>query len=499
MSVAPNSSIDNRDEQRFDRGAWLTLAAAIVLLILPLVTTLISFSLPSDGWYESPAPNNLAVIIIHTNLTNLASPLRQGDSVVGINGVQFKKGHYPDLSRDLKLGQIVRYTLQRDGQTLDVPVPLVQRPPLGIVRYVVDMAKSDLILGLMPPLCMLLTAFVFFRRPRDTAARLMFLMFTYFFAELWLNFPGWGSMYVPTYPLPLAYSILFYDSAWPWIFGSALIYLGLVFPVRQALLVRFPRLLPLLLYALPALIILVSTWFFLTTLEIKWMNLYALVLVVTYLGAVLTLIVTLIHNFRTIRDPINRLQLRWIALGMGVGLGGLLFLYVVTGLLILMGTSETVIGVLKFIQSALLLVFPISFAIAILRYRLWDIDVIIRRTLVYAALTATLGLVFFGSVILLQRLLGKLTGVEDSPIAIVISTLAIAALFTPLRRRIQNDIDRRFFRKKYDAARTLEAFSTSVREDVELEQLTAHLLAVVGETMQPESVSLWLKDSGKRK
>jgi hypothetical protein len=137
---------------------------------------------------------------------------------------------------------------------------------------------------------------------------------------------------------------------------------------------------------------------------------------------------------------------------------------------------------------------PIAIGIAILRYRLYDIDLLINRTLVYGALTLMLALVYFGGVTATQVVFRALTGQEEQPqLTIVVSTLVIAALFTPLRRRIQSFIDRRFYRNKYDARKTLEAFSAKLRNDADLEALSDDLVGIVRETMQPAHVSLWLR------
>jgi len=158
-------------------------------------------------------------------------------------------------------------------------------------------------------------------------------------------------------------------------------------------------------------------------------------------------------------------------------------------------TSVGWLGEISFVLSMMGLVcLPIAVGIAILRYRLYEIDIIINRTLVYGPLTATLALVYFGGVATTQLVFRALTGQHQQPqLAVVISTLVIAALFNPLRRRIQSLIDRRFYRRKYDARKTLESFSARLRDETDLQALNDGLVGVVRETMQPVHVSLWLR------
>jgi peptidoglycan/LPS O-acetylase OafA/YrhL len=141
-----------------------------------------------------------------------------------------------------------------------------------------------------------------------------------------------------------------------------------------------------------------------------------------------------------------------------------------------------------------MLTFPAAIGIAILRYRLWDIDILIRRTLQYSILTGVLGLVYFGGVTVLQSLFSTISG-QESPAALVISTLGIAALFNPLRRRTQDFIDRRFYRRKYNAEKVLADFAAITRQGADLEQLAGHLNVTLQETLQPDQIGLWLKSA----
>ena len=203
--------------------------------------------------------------------------------------------------------------------------------------------------------------------------------------------------------------------------------------------------------------------------------------------------VALLLRYRSARSLL-RLQIRWFVSGS--------ILFVILNFLpvffISGGNSKFQIAI-SAIGFAAIIPLYLAVGIAVLRYRLYEIDIIIRKTLVYAALTVTLGLVFFGGVTLLQRVVGGLTGTEDSPVAIVLSTLAIAALFSPLRRRIQDFIDRRFYRRKYNAEQALADFAATARNETDLEALSGKLVEVVQETMQPERLGLWLKHTKNMK
>jgi hypothetical protein len=192
-----------------------------------------------------------------------------------------------------------------------------------------------------------------------------------------------------------------------------------------------------------------------------------------------------------------RQQIKWIALaGSFVGM----LLSTVLGVIIVsevMGGSGGItplwLQILLFVMVLSFTGVPVAIGFAVLKYRLYDIDLLINRTLVYGSLTVSLAVVYFGGVTVTQAIFRALTGQEEQPqLAVVVSTLVIAALFNPLRRRIQSIIDRRFYRHRYDAAKTLEAFSTKLRDETNLEALNNELVGVVRETMQPAHVSLWL-------
>jgi MFS family permease len=205
-----------------------------------------------------------------------------------------------------------------------------------------------------------------------------------------------------------------------------------------------------------------------------------------FLGALPVLllgVVSLVVRYRQANDTAKQ-QMKWLMLTLGLPLAAFSLL---AGL-----DDWTDLALSNEVWGALYLIIPAGLGIALLRYNLFDVDTVIRKTAQYAIVTGLLALLYFGIVVLLQRWFSDVSG-QTSPIAVVLSTLLIAAMFNPIRKRVQDFIDRRFYRRKYDAEKILNQFAATVRDEPDLDQLATELLRVIQETMQPEHVSLWLR------
>jgi hypothetical protein len=201
-----------------------------------------------------------------------------------------------------------------------------------------------------------------------------------------------------------------------------------------------------------------------------------------------------IYRYRKVSTPAQRQQTKWIVYGLAVGFLGFLAIAALSNV---PGPAvqKTIIyqAIESFLLYGFLLLVPVSIGLAILRYRLYEVDLLINRTLVYGSLTLSLVALYVGGVVGLEALFRGLTG-QRSDLAIAIVTLTVAALFNPWRYQLQRFIDRRFYRHKYDASRILTTFTTQLRDEVDLDELSGNLVTVLQETVQPASVSLWLAE-----
>ncbi len=201
----------------------------------------------------------------------------------------------------------------------------------------------------------------------------------------------------------------------------------------------------------------------------------------TFLVVIGGMLVVQIYRYRRVSTPTQRQQTKWVVYGVTLGVGGFVLLILLRDFFPSLSPTGSLADLIaRAAMNGLVLLLPFSIGVAVWRSRLWEIDRIINQTLVYATLTVTLALVYAALLIGLPLLVHELTGqIANSPLILVGSTLAIAALFQPLRKRIQQVIDRRFYRRKYDAARTLVAFSATLRSEVDLHELSEQILAVV--------------------
>jgi hypothetical protein len=459
------------DETRFERGAWLAVGASAALLLTMLLVNIYRYQRPTDGWVI-----NSDIPAVTENLLGLPSMLQPDDILVSIDGISVAELPAPQ-PENWRAGGTVQYTVQRGEQALTIPVPIGNWNLSAIGQGLLDYWGSNLI-GL---LYFLIGAFVFVRRPRNLAAQVL-LFFGTVSLVMNLVFIVPESLSDTLDPFASIGVVLLGYYIWGILLFPTLLLFSLVFPRPKRPFRTHPWLTLALLYLLePLLILLIGG----PTAEAGPVVGFGLVAVYGLLT-----VASVIHTIITERRaPVERAQILWVGLGVGL-VAGYQFLENTLGFLIFPGPSPWWVNSFHgFVSLAL----PVTIAIAILRFRLFDIDVIIRRTLVYGALTFTLGLVYFGSVLVLQTLFQAFTHEGQSPLALVVSTLLIAALFNPVRLRLQRSIDRRFYRRKYDAELTLATFASELRQEVNLDDLQALVLAVVQETMQPEHTSLCLR------
>ena len=217
-----------------------------------------------------------------------------------------------------------------------------------------------------------------------------------------------------------------------------------------------------------------------------------------FLGIVVSVTWSLVYRYRRFSTPEQRRQTKWVVFGTALAVAGSFPFQLPVDLYLLDGDTPLVLLLFNIGFTLSFLLIPLSVGVAVLRSHLFDIDVLINRTLVYGSLTAMLIGLYVGGIVVLQRGFVALTG-EKYTLAVVVSTLVIAAVFNPLRRRTQSLIDRRFYRSKYDARKTLESFSAKLKDETDLDALGDDLVGVVRETMQPTHVTLWLRPDAASK
>ena len=473
-------------ETTFNRQAVLLLAVVLTFVVVVFVNTILVLRLPGDGWQMPYNDRDTGNYQLSYFLGDWETPLRAGDVVMAVGEQATPKTvQYVPLPTPANWveGGAVIYTIQRDGQTMALPVTLHRLSARGVLRGLAT-TMSDELSGWSWVLVGLL---VFWLRPNNQASRLLLVASSSYGI---VNQIGLAATTIPLDFAPLPMWTLFWVATffWGWLFFPSLILLLLVFPLPLWPMTRRPHLTTALFYVIPIAVMIFTLLVGVDGPATALLVVEAILIFVTAGAAVFQV-------FRQRHNRVARAQVSWVAFGIAFSLGGTLLFY----LLNWFGFVQLETNIFWMILSwPVSLGLPASFAIAILRYRLFDIDVIIRKTLVYALLSGLLALVYLGSVVLLQTIFDSVAQ-ERSPFIIVVSTLLIAALFAPLRQRIQAFIDRRFYRQKYDAQQILTQFAETARDQVEVDALTAELRRVVQETIQPETLFLWLSDSAKTK
>lgn len=466
------------------RRAPFMVGVALLVVVFVLIS-IYRFTAPTDGWSgsddsEITSSDQTRGLTVEENIMGASSELLAGDVIVAVEGIPFgaiRPGTIP--ADQWRAGRTVQYTVLRDGRQQVIDVPLVHWEVAHLLAAG-DGPLANLSIQLSTVLLLGLGVLVFWKRADSQAARSMALFTSILAVTGTIDVPARSMADVADLTsssmVAIQYTLLFTALIPP-----TMIHFALVFPEPKPVILRHAWL-QLLPFGFGILMIIP---FSLTNGAVGWLWMAC---------ATVLAIALLVHTAITCRDPVSRAQLRWAVGGV---VGGLLTILLgfPAQLGLIDGPTNTVLNV---ISAQGLTLMGVCLAIAILRYRLFDIDLIIRRTLTYTVLSGLLAAAYFGAVTLLQAGFVSLIG-QESPLAIVASTLLIAALFIPLRRRVQSFIDRRFYRSRYNAQATLEGFSQQARDEVDLAALQAALLTIVDDTFKPISTSLWLREVSERR
>jgi hypothetical protein len=465
------------------RASWVVLLFCAALVGASAGQVAFRALQPTDGWLVHGGPFGTPDgmrLIYDLALTTESTPLQEGDRVFAVEG-------YPvdPLRLDLGLGETValarwradlplRYSLLRNGETLVVAVAPTDWDFSAWLRYMtLDLDRAANTFAVLILACVALL--VFARRNNHASSRTLLLLSAALLAQ-WLSGSLPDGISVILHPPVRALTLFFTYSIFFAVIAPTVLVFALVFPQSRPWVEHKPWLL-VLIYLPPILVM----WAIVAThrAELGW--LCALAYVLLSMGALAR---SLVHA----HDPVSRAQLHWAGLGFIVGLALTLLTYLsIFGLV-----GEPWDSLFRAGSSAGLVVVGVAMAIAVLRYRLFDIELIIRRTLVYTVVTASMVSLYLASVIVLQNAFVSLTG-QRSQAAVALSTLAIAALFSPFRVRVQDWIDRRFYRSQYDADRIVAAFARIAQNEADLNLITDEMMTVIRETMQPTFAGFWLR------
>ncbi|CAA9568185.1 MAG: ATP-binding region, ATPase-like [uncultured Truepera sp.] len=468
---------DDASERRFDRSSLLIVGLALLLLLFGVAQKAYRLSLPTTGWSTATAIDSV-VPVFERNLLGLASPVRSGDVLTALEGhslseIHARAAHFqPTLSENYQPGERVRVTVERAGQRLNLDVPLYRWTAEAISEALWISVRANL----LTLLGFVIAAFVFWQRPQITAARLLFLFYVVqLIIPLSRLMESQAGHSISDLLSPRSYvlAILFGHLIYVVLLAPLILHLCLSFPKPKAFLESAPWLL-VAVYLVP------WAWIFFSALTTKASGqspLYTLAGLYSLLGSGVFL-----HTFVTVQDPLRRAQVRWVALGFAVmSLSGVLWALGALGIL----RGPPLDAALAFPTS---LVLTLCLALAVLRYRLFDIDLVINRTLVYTALSACV----VGTYVLIVGMLGALFNAQGNLAVSLVATGLVAVLFQPLREHVQRFVNRLMYGDRDDPYTLLAKLSSRTEGSLTPEGVLPTLLETVTQALKLPYASVLL-------